>query len=362
MSAATEKCGNETRVFGLSSPGWRDGEYVNWSGAPATVLETAPWTGPLGYAPGMVTSLLAFDPDVIHLHGLWTYPSIAAHRWQQKTGRPLVCSAHGMLISVSLEYNALRKKIARRLFQDSVLRAASVLHATSTDEEMSYRDLGFRNRTELIPLGLNIVPRPYSDGDKPGRRITYLGRLHHQKGIDWLVEAWMKLERDFSDWELSIVGPLDQSYAKEIERIKRMAADLRISFVGPLYGEDKYRHLASSDLLVMPSRSENFGLTVAESLMMEVPVIATTGTPWSGLVPADAGWWIDLGPSALEDAMRKVMVLPRSEMRKKGQNGRRWIEADFSWPVIAAKWQRVYESLAAPLITRGTGRPPRSAP
>ena len=293
----------------------------------------------------MLASILAFDPDIVHLHGLWTYPSIAVHRWHRETGCPYVVSAHGMLTSVALQYSRWRKKVARRLFQDGVLRAASVLHATSTDEEFAYRGLGFRNRTELIPLSLDIQPRPNTDHLSPIRRVLFLGRLHHKKGIDWLIDAWTKVEREFPDWELSIVGPLEKSYAREMQRIRKTAATRRVSFVGPLYGDEKYRYIAGSDLFVLPSRSENFGLTVAESLMMEVPVIATIGTPWSGLVSADAGWWIDPGPSALVDAMRDAMRLPRSQLRKRGQNGRSWIEADFSRSVIAAKWQNVYESL-----------------
>lgn len=348
ISTATAQCGNDVRVFGLSSPGWLEGDSVTWSGAPAFVFDTSRWSGRLGYAREMLPSLFAFAPDIVHLHGLWTYPSIAVQEWHRKTGQPYVCSAHGMLISASLEYKRVRKKVARRLFQDRVLQAASVLHATSTDEETAYRDLGFNNRTELIPLGLDVAPPPDTIRDRPERRALFLGRLHHQKGIDWLIEAWTNLERDFPDWELSIVGPQDPDFAGQMKKIKQKANNTRVSFVGPLYGDAKYRYIAESDLIVMPSRSENFGLIAAESLMMEVPVIATKGTPWSGLVSANAGWWIEQGPSALEDAMRDAMRLPKSQLRKKGQNGRRWIEADFSWAVIAAKWQNVYESLLSP--------------
>lgn len=344
-SAATARADNEVRVFGLASPEWREGDHAAWAGAPATAFDTAPWSGPFGYAPAMLASLLSFDPDIVHLHGLWTYPSVAAYRWHRKTGRPLVCSAHGMLLSVALDYSPQKKKVARLLFQDMVLQAAAVLHATSLDEASAYRGLGFHNRLEIIPLGIEATPRPAIERNRPMRRALFLGRLHHKKGIDWLIEAWTSLEKEFPDWELSVVGPLEKSYTGEIERLKADAANGRVSFVGPLYGDEKFRHIAASDLFLMPSRSENFGLTAAESLLMEVPVIAGQGTPWSGLVPAKAGWWVEPGPAALEAAMREAMRLPAGELLRMGQNGRRWIERDFSWPVIAARWQHVYESL-----------------
>ena len=345
MSAATKKAGDEVRVFGLSSPDWVDGDNSTWSGAPATVFETTRWSGPLRYAPRMLEALCDFKPNVVHLHGLWTYPSIAVLRWHRATGRPYVVSAHGMLMPVSLEYKPIRKAAARRLFQDKVLQASSILHATSVDEESAYRDLGFNQRSALIPLGINSVVPPETDRAGCDCRALFLGRLHHQKGLDWLIEAWAALENDFPNWELSIVGPLDPSFAEKMERIRRVTSGKRISFLPPVYGDEKYQLMASSDLFVVPSRSENFGLTVAESLMMEVPVIATTGTPWAGLVDADAGWWIKPGAPALEGALREAMSLPDGERRRMGRNGRRWIDRDFSLTVIREQWQALYKSI-----------------
>jgi glycosyltransferase involved in cell wall biosynthesis len=249
-----------------------------------------------------------------------------------------------MLTPVALNYSRWRKRIARVIFQDRVLQAANVLHSTSSDEDASYQALGLRNRIASIPLGMDVVARPEIDrGEK--RRLLFLGRLHHKKGIDWLIEAWLRLESEFPDWELAIVGPQEPSYARGIERLKRAAAGKRVTFTGPLYGDEKDRFLAGSDLFAMPSRSENFGLTAAEALMMQLPVIATRGTPWSGLVDADAGWWIAPGADALGQALREAMRLPGAELHRMGRNGRQWIERDFAWPVIGEKWQRVYESL-----------------
>ena len=345
MSAATVQAGNEVQVLGLSSADWVNGDGTAWDGAPATVFESAPWSGRFRYAPGMFKALTEFDADVVHLHGLWTYPAVAAHRWHLRTGRPLVVSAHGMLTPVALEYSRWSKRCAWWLFQDRVLRAASVLHSTSSDEVASYRALGLNNRIATIPLGVDLLPRSDVEHVAVPRRLLFLGRLHHKKGIDWLVKAWVRLERDFPDWELSIVGPTEPSYQHEIIRLTQSAFGKRVKFVGPLYGDEKHRHIAASSLLAMPSRSENFGLTAAEALSLEVPVIATKGTPWSGLVDAEAGWWIEPGASALERAMREAMRLPVDELRRKGRNGRRWVERDFSWPVIGARWQHVYEGL-----------------
>lgn len=345
ISGMTAVEGNEVRVFGLSSVDWTSGDSAAWTGAPVTAYETAPWSGPIRYAPGMIDELMEFDADVVHLHGLWTYPSIATYRWHRRTGGAYIVSAHGMLMPASLSYKAGRKALARRLFQDEVLRAATVLHATSADEAAAYANLGFRGRTEQIPLGIAMVARPDVSRDRERRRVLFLGRLHHQKGLDWLIKAWTAVERDFPDWSLSIAGPPDASFVNGMKALRKSATGTRVSFLGPVYGDVKFRYLAESDLLVMPSRSENFGLSAAEALMMEVPVIATRGAPWAGLAKNDAGWWIAPNSAALETAMRRAMSLPPSELDEMGRNGRRWIERDFSWPVVGAKWQSVYDSL-----------------
>lgn len=341
--------GNEVRVFGLSSDDWLARDGASWTGAPATMFKPAAWTGRFCYAPAMLPALLDFDPDIVHLHGLWTYPSIPGHRVACHIGAALVVSAHGMLFPASLSYKSGRKRLARLLYQERILGAADALHATSIDEKVNYQVLGLRNKIETIPLGIATVVIPEVVlGDR--RRLLFLGRLHHHKGIDWLVDAWLRLEAVFGDWELAIVGPQDPSYAREIEHLKLVTKGKRVTFVGPLYGEEKDRFVAASDLLVMPSRSENFGLTAAEALMMEVPVVATKGTPWSGLPVEGAGWWIEPGAEPLELCLREAMSLPRSDLLRKGQNGRKWIERDFSLRVIERKWQTLYQDLLAGCI------------
>lgn len=359
ISTATQKDGAEVRVFGLSSPGWNNGDKESWAGADAEVFETTSWFGAFGYAPDMLSSLSKFAPDIVHLHGLWTFPTIAAYRCSAAMVCPLVISAHGMLTPIALSYSQKRKRLARWLYLDRVLRAAQVLHATSADEEESFRLLGLRNPVEIIPLGMDVLPIPVLSSEPVRRRVLFLGRLHHKKGIDWLVEAWMQLEKEFPDWELSIVGPEEPSYAAEIERFKRITIGRRVSFLAPMYGEQKFQFMAASHLFVLPSRSENFGLTVTESLSMGVPVIATKGTPWSALVENNAGWWVDPGADALKSAMRAALSMADTDLRAMGNNGRRWIEQDFSWCLIGEKWQRVYQGLMA--ATEMQEEPPLAA-
>ncbi|MEG2415794.1 MAG: glycosyltransferase, partial [Kiritimatiellia bacterium] len=79
--------------------------------------------------------------------------------------------------------------------------------------------------------------------------------------------------------------------------------------LGALHGEAKVRALKSAACLILPTRSENFGMVVAEALWCRTPVICTKGAPWSEL----GDFWVDITAEALADAMRRMAALTDSE-------------------------------------------------
>ena len=95
----------------------------------------------------------------------------------------------------------------------------------------------------------------------------------------------------------------------------------------------------------MPTLSENFALTVAESLAVGTPVISTKGAPWEGLKENECGWWIEHGIEPLVDAMREAMSMSPERRIEMGKNGRNWMLKDFSWKTIAQKMATVYQWL-----------------
>src|SRR5690348_7525600 len=64
-----------------------------------------------GFSPDLVRILDQERPDLIHLHGLWTYGSIATRIWRRKTGKPTVVSPHGMIDPWALRQSSVRKRI-----------------------------------------------------------------------------------------------------------------------------------------------------------------------------------------------------------------------------------------------------------
>jgi glycosyltransferase involved in cell wall biosynthesis len=204
------------------------------------------------------------------------------------------------------------------------------------------RQQGFKNPIAIIPNGIEI-PNIQSREKRTTklRRLLSLGRIHHKKGIDILLRVWARVEKKFPEWELFIVGPDDDGYLYEMQTLARDLKIERVTFPGPVYGEEKIRIYQSADLFILPTRSENFGMVVAEALANAAPAIVTKGAPWQGLESHECGWWIDIGESPLVECLKEALSMSKERLERCGLNGRAWMERDFSWPHIG---QMMYET------------------
>ena len=115
-----------------------------------------------------------------------------------------------------------------------------------------------------------------------------------------------------------------------------------VTFTGMLEGECKRAALANADLFVLPTRSENFGIAVAEALASGTPVVTTTAAPWAELVSYECGWWVAPDEAAITDALRAAMSLTPGQLSVLGQNGRKLAEERLSWNSIGSRWIEVY--------------------
>ena len=139
---------------------------------------------------------------------------------------------------------------------------------------------------------------------------------------------------------------------KLVTRVRADASLLeRTTFTGMLEGAEKRAALAHSELFVLPTRGENFGLAVAEALAHGTPAITTTAAPWEELVSRDCGWWVAPEAGAVREALSVALRLPASELARMGANGRALVREQFSWDSIGERWVDVYRWLL-------TGGPP----
>lgn len=310
-----------------------------------------PWPGSL--LKGSPSLRAAVEDDarsgaILHGHGLWLlpnlYPAWAKARWPEAK---VVYSPRGMLAPAAMAISAWKKKPVWHLWQRAALERADCLHATAESEYREIRSAGLRNPVCVIPNGIDLSPPDDGVADRPAgpRTLLSLGRIHPKKALDVLVKAWARLEATHSDWSVRIVGPSEGGHAEDLTALARSLGLSRLSVEGPVYGGDKVAAYRSASLFVLPTLNENFGISVAEALAAEVPVISSKGAPWAGLEREGCGWWIDHGVDPLVATLEAAMALDGDVLAGMGRRGRAWMARDFGWPRVAEDMQAVYEWL-----------------
>jgi glycosyltransferase involved in cell wall biosynthesis len=309
----------------------------------------------LGRSPGMFQWLMGMTTagkvNVVHSHSIWrmntVYPGWAAKGRKTK----LVVSPRGTFSTWAMNYRSRFKRIFWPLIQRPALVQASCFHATAESEYEDIRRLGFKQPVAIIPNGID-VPEFAQKQPRDFRTLLFLGRIHPIKGVDVLLRAWAGIMDRYPDWQLLVVGS-DKGDGKEsgyLEQLKALTAKLklkRIEFVEPLYGEAKLSAYREADLFVLPTHSENFGITVAEALAAGTPAIVTKGAPWQGLETYGAGWWIDIGVDALVASLAEAMAESSDELAQRGLNGREWMIRELSWRKLGKKMDQTYQWLIA---------------
>ena len=339
----------------LAALDWEPGSESH----PFTKTFSVGW-GPrkLGRSPDMLHWLreqaITDTVSVLHSHAIWQMNTVYPGWVANETGKPLVCSPRGMLSDWSMTRGSKMKGVFWPLLQRPALRNVTCFHATADSECADIRALGFRQPIAVIPNGIDVYEdyQPGVSSPRNVRTLLFLGRLHPKKGLDLLLSAWRAVQSRFTDWQLVIAGADVDYYGESgyLAQLRAQAQELRlvrVSFVGELLGEAKRNAYRDASLFILPTYSENFGLTVAESLAAGTPVIVTKGAPWEGLKERRAGWWVDVSLDAVVASLEQALLLDDEELRSMGRNGRDWMRNEFSWRSVASKMHQTYQWLAA---------------
>jgi glycosyltransferase involved in cell wall biosynthesis len=306
----------------------------------------------LGLSPLMRSTLRdrAAGTDILHTNGLWMMPNVYPARLARIGGPAMVLSPRGMLNPAALRYSAGVKHLFWLALQGPAARRTAMFHATSEQEFEEIRTFGLRQPVAVVPNGIELPPEP--SPWKESRLVLSLGRIHPKKGLDRLLGAWARVEREAIGWRLEIVGPSENGHAEELQALATQLGLQRATVRGPIFGEKKAKLYAEAELFVLPTRGENFAMTVAESLASGTPVISSKGAPWAGLEVHRCGWWVDHGPEPLAAALLTAIALPSEERAQMGRHGADWMARDFAWEGIGQSMSAAY------LWLRDGGEPP----
>lgn len=281
--------------------------------------------------------------DVIHLTAVYNFPTLPTLFAARQSGKPLVWSPRGTL----QRWAGSRHVLAKAFWEFTcrmLLPRRTALHLTSEEEAAESAPRLGNPTAWVIPNGVDIPLLPTPPPNDGVLKLLFIGRLDPKKGIENLIEATSIFSRlKLADWRLRIAGEGDPDYVAGLHALASDAGvSSRVEFCGHLDGECKHRAFANSDIVVVPSHTENFGLVVAEALAHARPVIAGRGTPWREVESRGCGLWVNNDPPSLASGIQKLCRCDRAAM---GRRGRDWMNSSFTWQERARCMLSLYERL-----------------
>ena len=277
--------------------------------------------------------------DVIHAHDWLTYfAGIAAKR---VSGKPLVVHMHATEFDRSGENINTQVYAIERAGMEAADRVIAVSNLTRSIVINRYG----------IPAGKvvtvhNAVRFAEHAGAAPERGVkdkivTFLGRITYQKGPDYFVEAAAKVLKRVPNVRFVMAGSGDMMN-HVIRRVARLGIADRFHFTGFLRGEDVHRMFQLSDVYVMPSVSEPFGISPLEAMRSNVPVIISKQSGVAEVLDYALKvdyWDVD----ALSDAIYALITYPAlaKMFAEKGLDE----VTGLKWDNAAAKIKAVYQAV-----------------
>ena len=282
---------------------------------------------------------------VVHDHAVWLASNHAVAKFCRRHGIARVVSPRGMLGTWALGNGRWKKRLAWLLYQRKDIVSATGFHATSEQEACEVRALGFKQPIAVVPNGLDVPAELPKRKETGFRQALFLSRIHPKKGLLQLVRAWQAAGVS-QEWRLCIAGPDENGHQREVEAlVEQLGLQKQIGFVGAYDDSAKWQAYVNADLFVLPSFNENFGIVIAEAMAAGLPVLTTTGTPWSVLKENQMGWWVDASVEALTAALIEATTRPQPTLVAMGQLASEHVRRTYSWQETASKLSEFYSEL-----------------
>ena len=265
---------------------------------------------------GVIARTLDFD--VIHSHDWLTYP--AGIHAKQVTGKPLVIHVH------ATDFDRSRGNVNPTVFaieKDGMMNADHICCVSNLTRDTVVNKYGIDPakvstvHNAVTPLSQELLDIKMDKSEKE-KVVTFLGRITMQKGPEYFVEAAAKVLKNQKNVRFVMAGSGDMMDKMIMLAAERGIAD-RFHFPGFQRGKQVYEMLAASDVYIMPSVSEPFGISPLEAMQMGVPSIISKQSGCAeildNVIKTDY-WDID----AMADAIHAITSYPAmyNQLREDG--------------------------------------------
>lgn len=316
------------------------------------------------------------DFDLVYIVGIWNYPVAAAAHYSRVHNKPYIISPRGHLYPFATSFKPWKKLPYFNLISKRDLNGAAAIHYTTADEAESCQEyLNLDAEPIVFPNGIDAEPFKKSDKNlkismpwlEDKRVILSLGRISIKKGFDTIVPMFGMLTKKFDDLHLLIVGNDEDGYKRQVKTMLKTFdlgyvdlsddgnsdssvdssdyKNIKATFTGLLTGPDKVAAYKSSDFFVLPSYTENFGMTVVEAMASGVPVLISNEVGiYREIKEAKAGVVVDAEPEAFYKKL-KLLLKNDGRCRLLSKKGEKLVADKFSIDRVAEMAIEAFEGL-----------------
>ncbi len=307
------------------------------------------------FTAAMLARVLTCGRDYDALHGNYWLSGQVAHRLKHELSLPMLATFHTLARVTGADNEA--DGAGRVAGEDEIIRCADVILASTTAEAAQLHRLygADPDRVEVLPPGVDH--RLFSPGDRAAARsrlahagervMLFVGRVQPLKGLELAVECLAETDGDAVLWVVG--GPSGPDGPAELARAQARAADLgvagRVLFLPPVAHDRLVDYYRAADLVVVPSRSESFGLVALEAAACGTPVVAAAVGGLPAIVEDGVTGFLVEGRDPLDWATPVSLLLDDPELaaamgsRAAARSGR------WSWSMTAARLRRLCADL-----------------
>ncbi|MGO1119626.1 glycosyltransferase [Rhodovibrionaceae bacterium A322] len=295
--------------------------------------------------------------DLVHLHSWHLHHCWVTGDLCRKLGVPYFLRPHGSLDPYIIQRKRLPKWILEQLFMNRVTRGATALHFTAQEEWELARPWIFNRPGIVVPNSLDCAAfdslpdaSVFLDQfpEAKGRRIVlFLSRLAEKKGLDLLVPAFEKAQKEFGDLHLVLAGP-DHGVTDRVKAdLSARGLTDRATFTGMIRGDLKRAAYAAASCFVLPSYSENFGIAVVEAMASNLPVIISNKVNiWRELAEDNAGLVCETTLPDLTDKLLTLLAEPEKAAAL-ARAGKETARSRYDRAAVADQLEAAYQAVAS---------------
>ncbi|TRX70560.1 glycosyltransferase family 4 protein [Carboxylicivirga sp. M1479] len=277
-------------------------------------------------------------PEVIYINGVysWKFSILPLMIAKALKNQKVIVASRGMLAPSAIDVKGGKKRLFLKLAKLAGLYKKVVFHATNTKEENDIKEvLGARSNVSIADnLPKRNLPSTKTIEKEPGQlKLVSLARIAPEKNTLFALERLAELEAFKGTISFDLYGQIyNEEYWQQCKAVMdQLPENIRVEHKGTVEADLVGTTIQDYHALYMPTRGENFGHVILESLSAGRPVLISDQTPWRELEKDKCGWDISLesiarSPKSNDEHGERREESSMSEARSSKSGGSAWCQ------------------------------------